>query len=500
MLLSVLELLGLALLCSADPTATSGSSTAAGAALSTGSVLGSSTISGTISGSTSSTVTIASSSAAQTYSVLVGEDGFKYTPSQVTGVNAGDVIEFRFFPQNHSVARAAFAQDGNDVACIPYEDTGFGRVGFWSGFQPVDVVLSDPPIFNLLINDTEPVFFYCSAPGACQQGMIGVINPNSTFTYASQLKYSLNATEEFSPLQYFPKEVAPTTKTTTCTSTSTANCSPATSSSKKFPVGAIVGVVIGGVALLALAAALLYLCGRQKSLKQLLRNTSVNANHDSYTPAPTGTIEAKYPNMSKSPDLSIAASGGRFSPNQMHPGLPSPGYDESYRTGSPAIDQSGTIQTGIVSPQSSPGFPSPAYNYEHAHEMTGMHEMGPQGGQGGQMGLRSQYQPQPQSPPHYPSPQPSPPHQPYPSPPLHPQQQYFPVPPPPPPREQQIHELAAPSRNTSLHVGAPTPQDPLDNRPFSFTASESGYVVNVGNGGHGGVGREGDEEKGPITP
>jgi hypothetical protein len=27
------------------------------------------------------------------------------------------------------------------------------------------------------VNDTAPIFYYCSAPGACFQGMIGVINP-----------------------------------------------------------------------------------------------------------------------------------------------------------------------------------------------------------------------------------------------------------------------------------------------------------------------------------
>jgi len=37
-----------------------------------------------------------------------------------------------------------------------------------------------PPQFSIIVNDTEPIFFYCSAPGACiQDGMVGVINPVS---------------------------------------------------------------------------------------------------------------------------------------------------------------------------------------------------------------------------------------------------------------------------------------------------------------------------------
>lgn len=46
------------------------------------------------------------------------------------------VAEFSFFPTNHSVGRAEYQQP-----CIPYEDTGENKVGFWSGFFPLDKVL-----------------------------------------------------------------------------------------------------------------------------------------------------------------------------------------------------------------------------------------------------------------------------------------------------------------------------------------------------------------------
>jgi len=37
-----------------------------------------------------------------------------------------------------------------------------------------------PPSWSLIINDTEPTFFYCSGPRACTQfGMVAVINPVS---------------------------------------------------------------------------------------------------------------------------------------------------------------------------------------------------------------------------------------------------------------------------------------------------------------------------------
>ena len=45
------------------------------------------------------------------------------------------ILVFRFYPQNHSVARAAYKSP-----CIPYELTGAGNVGFWSGFEPTQIV------------------------------------------------------------------------------------------------------------------------------------------------------------------------------------------------------------------------------------------------------------------------------------------------------------------------------------------------------------------------
>lgn len=50
---------------------------------------------------------------------------------------------FEFFPPDHSVARAEYQQP-----CIPYEDTWEDKVGYWSGFFPLDKILpnaSDSP-------------------------------------------------------------------------------------------------------------------------------------------------------------------------------------------------------------------------------------------------------------------------------------------------------------------------------------------------------------------
>jgi hypothetical protein len=42
------------------------------------------------------------------------------------------------------------------------------------------LTVQQPPTWNLTINDTSPIFFYCSAPGSCiDYQMVGAINPVS---------------------------------------------------------------------------------------------------------------------------------------------------------------------------------------------------------------------------------------------------------------------------------------------------------------------------------
>lgn len=409
---------------------------------------------GSASAATSSSSTAASktsSTASATHTVAVGADGFNFSPSQLNA-SVGDIIEYRFYPQNHSVARAAYGQP-----CIPYEYTAAGRIGFWSGFFPVQLVLTDPPKFQVRVNDTDPIFFYCSAPGACLQGMVGVINPNSTETFDNQFAFSQNATEDFSPGENpFPVESAPV-RTTTATgatmtptpssSTSSATAAATTSaaaaaSSHKSGLGTgpIVGIVIGAVAFAVLAGAVVYMCGRQKTIKEVLRHSHAPPpGTNSYQPASPGFSEANYPNMQKTGISSLMS--GRFS--TQTPYGPGPGTEtESYRSASPPVDErTGMMhaQHGIMNPGSfGAGFPpgspgstqisGPSPMYYDAPEADGT--------------LRS-----------------------YPPPTSHPNPEAHPAGP---------HELAVPSRNPSN--AATTSLDANSPRPFSFTDSESGYA------------------------
>ncbi|TVY22544.1 putative GPI-anchored cupredoxin [Lachnellula hyalina] len=390
--------------------------------------------------------TTTTSAPVATHTVSVGADGFNFSPSQVFA-NVGDIIEYRFYPQNHSVARAAFGSN----PCIPYEDTGPGLVGFWSGFRPVALVLSNPPIFSLPINDTDPVFFYCSAPGACLQGMVGVVNPNSSWTYEAQFNYTQNATIEFSPLEYFPKEEAPTRTTTatgatatptavsTSSSAATTSSAPALTAEHKSSIstGAIVGIAIGGVAVIALAGALIYMCGRQRTVKQLLRQSQpAPTPQPSYLANSPGMSEAQYANMYKGP-----AHGTTHYSGQSYGGPPAT-ETESYRSISPPPPNEHTHMMGGLHPSNfhpdhsvptsiagSPGFPSPAFSHELMEP--------------GSDGVARPYNPDEHHPAH-----------------LNPNQA----------RDDGPHELAVPSRNPSTAVGPPTPQNQSEqSRPFSYS-------------------------------
>jgi plastocyanin len=118
--------------------------------------------------STASSTTSGSASSA-TQSVDVGESGFVFNPDTIH-VPAGGVVEFHFYPGDHSVAQAAF-----NNPCHPMSDTSF-----FSGFMAS--ANNGNPVWSLTVNDTNPIWFYCGQVGHCAAGMVGVINPSGSDT------------------------------------------------------------------------------------------------------------------------------------------------------------------------------------------------------------------------------------------------------------------------------------------------------------------------------
>ena len=103
---------------------------------------------------------------ARNFEISVGLGGrLDFQPSQVAA-QVGDKVKFHFYPKNHSVAVSSF-----DKPCVPIETDG----GLFSGFRPTDTL--NTTVFEVTVNDTKPMWIYCSQAKHCQAGMSMVVNP-----------------------------------------------------------------------------------------------------------------------------------------------------------------------------------------------------------------------------------------------------------------------------------------------------------------------------------
>ncbi|KAF3926195.1 hypothetical protein ABW21_db0207062 [Orbilia brochopaga] len=118
-----------------------------------------------------------------------------FEPAEVMA-NVGDMIQFQFHPMNHSVVQAAFADP-----CIPIQQSaaGNGVVGFFSGFMPVAQSATTMPTFTFQVNNTNPIWFYCSQGKHCQNGMVGAINPTANKTLSDFKMRAAQAANNVTP-------------------------------------------------------------------------------------------------------------------------------------------------------------------------------------------------------------------------------------------------------------------------------------------------------------
>lgn len=96
----------------------------------------------------------------------VGEDGLSFSPN-TTSAAVGDTLEFHFYAPAHSVSQSSF-----DSPCVPLSN----GTGFWSG-GITTASGENPTVWSVLVNDTNPIWFYCAVPTHCESGMAGVVNP-----------------------------------------------------------------------------------------------------------------------------------------------------------------------------------------------------------------------------------------------------------------------------------------------------------------------------------
>jgi len=97
----------------------------------------------------------------------------QYFPNSVTAA-VGDMVQFQCAAGNHTVTQSTF-----DQPCEPIHQNNAAVEGFFSGFQPVTAGGAQAPTFTILVNNTTPIWVYCSQGQHCQKGMNLVINENT---------------------------------------------------------------------------------------------------------------------------------------------------------------------------------------------------------------------------------------------------------------------------------------------------------------------------------
>jgi plastocyanin len=93
-----------------------------------------------------------------------------YSPNNIQAA-PGSMVQFHFYPKNHSVVQSTFANP-----CVPIGNIAPNPPGLFSGFMPIAPGSNTLGVFTIAINDTNPIWFYCSQARHCQAGMVGVIN------------------------------------------------------------------------------------------------------------------------------------------------------------------------------------------------------------------------------------------------------------------------------------------------------------------------------------
>ncbi|KAG6832380.1 hypothetical protein H0H92_002648 [Tricholoma furcatifolium] len=113
-----------------------------------------------------------------THTVIVAPSAgvLRYVPFAVNA-SVGDTIKFMWNANNHTVTKSSELLPCNKTSDAPFA-SGEQNQGF---------------TFTQVVNDTNPVFFYCGTPGHCEKGMFGIINPPSAFGSATSVAASMQA-------------------------------------------------------------------------------------------------------------------------------------------------------------------------------------------------------------------------------------------------------------------------------------------------------------------
>ncbi|KAK7518988.1 hypothetical protein IWZ03DRAFT_413950 [Phyllosticta citriasiana] len=258
--------------------------------------------------SISSSLSSTSSTGPQTLTVQAGANGFNFSPN-VTYANPGDTVIFDFYPTNHSVIRGEYANNTKVCGlagcnpCVPWElyHEGEPNKGFFSSNELVSSYNMRKQ-WSLIINDTEPIFFYCDALTSCHpEGMVGVINPARNQSIEFQQQKAVKAEYQLAPGQSWPAEG----------SKSSNSSSSSSSSSHKGGMhlsgGSIAGIVIGVVTFVTVAGALIFYVARTRTYDKVFRQSQIGGSEAGGGVGPSGDGAAASLSWYKSPSIRVAS-------------------------------------------------------------------------------------------------------------------------------------------------------------------------------------------------
>ncbi|CAI7666388.1 uncharacterized protein N7487_008145 [Penicillium crustosum] len=203
------------------------------------------------------TTTTSSSTGISTHTIQVGpkSDPHQFVPANITA-SPGDIVVFEFYPTNHSVVKADYL-----APCVPANGNIFYSGAFDDFNEQDGQLVGPPPTWSLRVNDTKPTFFYCTAIDSClKNGMVGVINENTTQTWETQYAKALKYPYMLVPGQSMPAEGDG--------SGSSGDDTSGNGSKHGLSSGAIAGIVVAGVVFVAILVALFFVLGRNRVYSQ----------------------------------------------------------------------------------------------------------------------------------------------------------------------------------------------------------------------------------------
>lgn len=98
-----------------------------------------------------------------THTIIVAptQGVLRYVPF-LTNASVGDILEFQWGAGPHTVTRSSELTICNKTLASDVFASGIQNKSF---------------IFHEVVNDTNPIFFYCGIPTHCEKGMFGIVNP-----------------------------------------------------------------------------------------------------------------------------------------------------------------------------------------------------------------------------------------------------------------------------------------------------------------------------------